>query len=229
MTTGVAQLRAHLPLLRSIEADFGVPPEVVVAIWGIETNYGSYTGTHDVVQALVESSFLERTTQRGAWLRSELISALMMLDQGVVGVESFQGSYAGAVGQCQFMPSNFFVYAVDYDGDGKADIWASTPDALASIASFLRGHGYTAGASFGALAELPDEQLPGRDTAAISAVKRGGSFPRLREIDDGELQFSRGLSSCARDWEARGVHILAPHVGPDTAVRASAALVDCPC
>ena len=107
---GAAQYQLHLPLLRSIEADFGVAPEVMVAIWGIETSYGNYVGSHDVIQALVETGFEERGTDRGDWLRRELISALLILDKGYVNLPDFQGSYAGAMGQCQFMPSNYFSY-----------------------------------------------------------------------------------------------------------------------
>ena len=126
-------------LLRRLETTYHVPGRFLVAIWGMETRYGRITGRTPVFQALATLAWEPR---RADYFRGELFQALMMVDRGYIGVSSMTGSWAGAMGQTQFMPSSYMQYAVDFDGDGHRDIWKSTPDALASIANYLKGYGW---------------------------------------------------------------------------------------
>lgn len=125
-------------LLAAVEERFGVAGRAVTAIWGIETNYGANTGGFPVVQALATLAYDGR---RSAYFRGELLNALRILDQGHIGHTRMMGSWAGAMGQPQFMPGSFLSYAVDFDGDGRRDIWDSRPDALGSIGNYLRRAG----------------------------------------------------------------------------------------
>jgi membrane-bound lytic murein transglycosylase B len=129
-------------LLASIEARYQVSPRVIVAIWGMETNYGTNTGGFNVIEALATLAWEGR---RAAFFRAELMAALRILDAGDVSPERMQGSWAGAMGNPQFMPTSFERLAVDFDGDGHRNIWESRADALASIANYLARSGWEAG------------------------------------------------------------------------------------
>ncbi|MFT8242687.1 lytic murein transglycosylase [Roseomonas sp. BN140053] len=156
----VAENRA---LLESIEQRFQVSSRVVVAIWGLETNYGSFTGNFNVVEALATLAWEGR---RASFFRSELLAALKILDAGHVSVERMRGSYAGAMGQPQFMPTSFNRLAVDFDGDGRKDIWDNKADALGSIANYLSRSGWQGGERWGREVILPaglDESSLGRE------------------------------------------------------------------
>ncbi|HYZ32122.1 MAG TPA: lytic murein transglycosylase [Crenalkalicoccus sp.] len=134
------------PLLGAISDRYGVAPGVVVAIWGMETNYGTNTGGFGVVEALATLAWEGR---RAEYFRKELIAALKILEHGDVAPARMKGSWAGAMGQPQFMPTNFDRLAVDFDGDGRRDIWDSRPDALASIANYLARSGWKPGEPWG--------------------------------------------------------------------------------
>jgi peptidoglycan lytic transglycosylase B len=121
----------HRELLAQIRARYGVPPEIVVAIWGFETGYGRYGGSVPVFQALATLAWDPR---RARLFRAQLYDALTMVDRGHIDAPSMVGSWAGAMGQPQFLPSSYLTYAVDFDGDGRRGIWTSTADTLASIA-----------------------------------------------------------------------------------------------
>lgn len=116
-----------------------VPTSIQVAIWGMETSYGSHLGSMRVIDALATLGYEGR---REAWARAELMAALRLVEQGDVSAEQLVGSWAGAVGQTQFMPSTYLAHAVDGDGDGRRDLWGSVPDALASAAHYLRQSGW---------------------------------------------------------------------------------------
>lgn len=133
-------------LLDAVATRFRVSPHVIVAIWGMETNYGTNTGGFGVVEALATLAWEGR---RAAYFRSELMAALRVLDGGHIPADRFKGSWAGAMGQPQFMPSNFERFAVDFDGDGRRDIWDSRADALASIAKYLSHFGWREGEPWG--------------------------------------------------------------------------------
>jgi len=136
---GREQMREHRSLLGRIERLFGVQPRFVVAIWGVETGYGAHTGDVPVFQALATLAWDPR---RAPYFREELFQALSIGQQEDIAIESMTGSWAGAMGQPQFMPSSYAKYAVDFDGDGRRDIWRSIPDTLASIANYLRTFGW---------------------------------------------------------------------------------------
>jgi membrane-bound lytic murein transglycosylase B len=132
-------LREHRALLSRIEATYGVPAEVIVALWGIESSYGEYTGSFPVIASLAT---LAHDGRRAAFFRGELLSALRILDAGDIAPEAMDGSWAGAMGQCQFMPSTFLGYAVDGDGDGRRDIWTNHADIFSSMANYLSSMGW---------------------------------------------------------------------------------------
>jgi membrane-bound lytic murein transglycosylase B len=125
-------LGRHRSLLKRVEARYGVPAEYIVAFWGVETNFGGFMGTHDVVETLAN---LGHGSSRRRFFTEELLGALILLDRGHVQ-RGFKGSYAGAFGHAQFMPTSYIQNAVDFDGDGRADLFGSLPDVFASIANY---------------------------------------------------------------------------------------------
>ena len=138
--------------LTQITRRYGVDPGVIVAIWGLETNYGGYTGGFSVIEALATLAWDGR---HDGFFRRELLSALRILDHGDISPQRMTGSYAGAMGQPQFMPSSYLDYAVDFDGDGRRDIWDNRGDALASIANYLQHFGWRADEPWGQLVRVP--------------------------------------------------------------------------
>jgi membrane-bound lytic murein transglycosylase B len=144
-------------LLEAIQGRHNVSPRVVVAIWGLETNYGGFTGNFNVIEALATLAWEGR---RAAFFRGELMAALRILDAGHVDVSRMRGSHAGAMGNPQFMPTSFERLAVDFDCDRRRDIWDSRADALGSIANYLSHHGWREPAPWGFEVALP----PGFDT-----------------------------------------------------------------
>ena len=138
--------------LARIESKYGVDRYVVLAVWGMETNYGGFSGKMNVVRSLAT---LAASGYRGTFFRDELIVALQILEQGHIEPENMLGSWAGAMGQTQFMPSSFMKYAVDWDGDNHKNIWTSAPDALASTANYLVEHGWVRDWTWGYEVLLP--------------------------------------------------------------------------
>jgi len=137
---------ANRTLLDAIEQRYRVDGAVIVAIWGVETNFGGNTGGFGVIEALATLAWEGR---RASYFRGELMAALRILDGGHIAPDRMKGSWAGAMGQPQFMPSNFERLAVDFDGDGRRDIWDSRADALASIANYFRRSGWREGEPWG--------------------------------------------------------------------------------
>ena len=146
-------LAEHRSLLNRISKEFGVPPQYLVAFWGLETNFGGFFGKMPVLDSLAT---LACDPRRSDYFTGELINALKIIDEGSITAARMQGSWAGAMGHTQFMPSVFLRYAIDYDGDGKRDLWGSLPDALASAANFLRGIGWRKEERWGREVKLPD-------------------------------------------------------------------------
>jgi membrane-bound lytic murein transglycosylase B len=138
--------------LDAVERTYGVPRSVVLGVWGMETNFGSFTGSIYVVRALATLAY---TGYRGSFFKEELLTALQVLEQDHIDRSKMLGSWAGAMGQTQFMPSSFVKYAVDGNRDGVRDIWASVPDALASTANYLRQHGWEPGLPWGFEVKIP--------------------------------------------------------------------------
>jgi len=163
--TGRAMLRKYPTLLGRIEQRYGVEKEVIVAIWGLESSYGGYRGNTPLISALATLAYDGR---RGAFFEAELINALKILQAGDVSTRGLRGSWAGAMGHTQFMPSSFLQYAVDVSGDGRRDIWSDDPsDALASTANYLARHGWKTGQPWAVEVRLPqgfDYALSGPDT-----------------------------------------------------------------
>ena len=139
--------------LNKAESIYGVDSSVILGIWGMETNFGSNFGKTYTISALATLAYAH---YRGDYFRTELIEALKILQQGDVSRSNMLGSWAGAMGQTQFMPTAFRKYAVDFNHDGKRDIWSSVPDALASTANYLKKHGWVAGETWGYEVNLPE-------------------------------------------------------------------------
>nr|WP_086928694.1 lytic murein transglycosylase [Acidovorax carolinensis] len=149
---GQATLAEHQATLDAAAARYGVPATVITAIWGIESNYGSNFGSLRTVDALATLAYDGR---RRAWAQSELLAALRIIDAGDIAADRMIGSWAGAMGHTQFLPSVFLAYAVDADGDGHRNIWGSIPDVAASTAHFLARYGWRANEPWGAEVQLP--------------------------------------------------------------------------
>lgn len=149
---GQAKLAEHATALQSASARFGVPASVITAIWGMESNYGSNFGSFRTVDALATLAYEGR---RRNWAQAELLAALRIIDQGDIAPDRMIGSWAGAMGHTQFLPSVFLAHAVDADGDGHRDIWGSVPDVAASTAAFLSGEGWRRGEVWGLEVRLP--------------------------------------------------------------------------
>ncbi len=165
ISRGKELLAEHAKVLDRVRAKYGVPPRFIVALWGLETNYGGYTGGFSVIAALAT---LAHDGRRSAYFREQLLAALRILDEGHITADAMQGSWAGAMGQSQFMPTSFTNYAVDFDGDGRRDIWGTHADVFASAANYLKQSGWRSGEIWGRRVALPaafDESVAGLETA----------------------------------------------------------------
>ncbi len=153
-------LAQHKALLDEVSAKYGVPASVIVALWGVESDYGRRTGGFPVIGALATLAYDGR---RGTYFRRELLNALQILSEGHIAPAQMTGSWAGAMGQSQFMPSSFLSRAVDHDGDGRRDIWTTHADVFASAANYLKRAGWRQGQLWGRRVSLP----PNFDTSLI--------------------------------------------------------------
>jgi membrane-bound lytic murein transglycosylase B len=187
---GKEQLRAQAKLLRSVQSKYGIPASVLVSFWGLETNYGGTTGNFPVPLALATLAYDNR---RSAFFRRELLNALTILEQGHISLGDMNGSWAGAMGQMQFMPSTFLHYAVDGDGNGRKDIWRSLPDAFHSGANYLKKIGWRSNEIWGRAVLLPEGfdfdsarleiKRPLREWAELGVRKADGKpLPRTKQI-----------------------------------------------
>ncbi len=158
-------LNQHRDLLKEVGQHYGVPPRFIVALWGIETSYGSNTGGFNVIEALATLAYDGRRSQ---YFRGELLNALFILQEGHASLQTMKGSWAGAMGQSQFMPSSFLKLAVDFDGDGRKDIWTTHADVFASAANYLSQSGWRYGETWGRKAKLPDGFDPRQTGLKIS-------------------------------------------------------------
>jgi len=146
ITRGREQAKEHRALLSRIEKEYGVQRRFILAIWAMESRYGRITGREPIFRALATLAWEPR---RADYFRGELFNALTMVQRKDIEAKTMTGSWAGAMGQTQFMPSSYLKYAVDFDKDGRRDIWTSVPDALASIANYLKGYGWKEGETWG--------------------------------------------------------------------------------
>ena len=144
--------RDNYHLLQKIGKEYGVQPRFIVALWGVETNFGRLMGKHYVISSLTTMAYEGR---REALFKKQLFAALTILEQGHITEDKFIGSWAGAMGQVQFMPTSYLNYAVDYDGDGRKDIWTTPGDVFASAANYLRTEGWERNGTWGRQVKLP--------------------------------------------------------------------------
>ena len=186
---GRARYSQNAARLNDISRRYGVPPSVLIAIWGKETSYGSITGDFDLLNSLASLAYEGRRRQL---FTDEFIATLRMMDRGFPRSQ-LVGSWAGATGQSQFLPSAYIRHGVDGDGDGRADIWRSHLDALASIANYLRSAGWRPGLDWGTRVSVP----AGFDRAAVANRLRAPRCPRVFE------RHSRWLT--AGEWRRRGI------------------------
>lgn len=188
---GRKKLAQHRDLLQRIGKQYGVQPRFIVALWGIETNFGKNTGNFNIIEALATLAYDGR---RSEFFRKELLNALTIAQQGHKKIGEMQGSWAGAMGQCQFMPSSFLSFAEDGNGDGKKDIWSNQQDVFASIANYLSKSGWKDDQAWGRRVSLPagfDKELGGskivRSLAEWSRLgvraEDGGPLPQVAGIN----------------------------------------------
>jgi membrane-bound lytic murein transglycosylase B len=204
--TGRQMATRHKPLLERVSEKYGVPGRVVIAIWGLESNFGRFSGVRPTIQALATLAWEGR---RGEFFRGELMSALEIVERGYIDLPQLRGSWAGAMGQPQFMPSSYLKWAQDFDGDGDRDIWRSSADVFASIANYLKEHGWSPERTWGREVRLP--------SSGIDAIR---DIVGMR--DEGcraERELTRQMP--LTKWHALGVRNAAGGVLPSVEVDAS--------
>jgi membrane-bound lytic murein transglycosylase B len=194
---GKSQLRQLGSLLPSLERRYGVPPQMVTAIWGHETNYGGYTGDFDLARSFATLAYEGR---RRALFEGELIALMKMVDRGIP-LSRMRGSWAGAFGYPQFLPSVYLTTAADGDGDGDADIWTSSADTLASISNYFVKAGWRHGEPWGVRASLPS----GFNIAAQNSRLTPPTCSRVHE--------RHSVWRTVDEWRAQGVTPLSPIAG----------------
>ena len=180
-------------LIDEIGAKYGVQPRYIVALWGIESSFGKHTGGFSVINALATMAYDGR---RATFFRKELLAALKIIDEGHIAYPDMKGSWAGAMGQCQFMPSSFLAYAQDWDGDGKQDIWQNKADIFASIAHYLQQAGWRDDLTWGRQVQLPRDFA---NAAQLVDAKTRKTMEEWRALGvknpDGSSLPTRNLSS----------------------------------
>jgi membrane-bound lytic murein transglycosylase B len=183
-------LARHKALLDDVSAKYGVPAAIIVAIWGIESNFGRFSGVRPTVAALATLAWDPR---RSTFFRMQLFDALEILNRGDIEIERMKGSWAGAMGQPQFTPSSYLQYAEDFDKDGKRDIWATTADIFASIANYLKGNGWSHGEGWGREVKVPADAAK---RIASDVPRRVGTCQATRD-----MTVNQGFD----DWKHIGV------------------------
>ncbi|MFM9978919.1 MAG: lytic transglycosylase domain-containing protein [Sphingomonadaceae bacterium] len=197
---GQVKYTALRPFLASVERETGVPESIMISIWGNETNYGAYKGNFDLPEALASLAYEGR---RRALFEGEFVAALKIIDRGYAR-EAIRGSWAGATGHPQFLPSMYLRLARDGDGDGRADIWRSEADALASIANYFVAAGWRAGELWGVQARVP----PDLDRASLASRSVSPRCPRVH------ARHSRWLT--VSEWRLLGVTVTGGRLSDNT-------------
>jgi len=198
-------------VLEKVAKEYGVQARFIVALWGLESNFGKIQGGHSVIASLVTLAFDGR---RETMYKNQLWAALDILKEGHITLDKFKGSWAGAMGQTQFMPTSFNAYAVDYNGDGRKDIWTTEEDAFASIANYLKQAGWNDDLTWGRQVKLP----AGFDNANI--LKRG---TRTRSQ---WLEYWKDSERSLADWQAIGVRKMDGSDLPNVDVTAAMVMPD---
>jgi membrane-bound lytic murein transglycosylase B len=201
LRTGRAMYAQQKGMLERAATQYGVPAPIIAGVWGVESNFGRFSGVRPTIAALATLAWDPR---RATFFRQELFHALDILNRGDIDLASMKGSWAGAMGQPQFMPSSYLEFAVDFDDNGRRDIWGSLPDVFASIANYLKGHGWVEGQRWGR------EVRVSKETAARIASSVGRR--------DGHCQATRDMSvpMNADEWQSLGVRTLAGAALPET-------------
>lgn len=198
---GRAALRDNARVLSEIEARYGVEAEVVTAVWGLESAYGAYKGDTPIIEALATLAFDGR---RGRFFEGQLVAALQIIQSGDVSPRNMRGSWAGAMGHTQFIPTSYLAYAQDFRGDGRRDIWADDPtDALASTAAYLSRFGWTQGQPWGVEVRLPRGFDFGLAGERIKKSPREWAALGVRDMDGGRVP-NHGRASILVPAGARG-------------------------
>jgi len=195
----------HRRLLNDVGKQYGVQPRVIIAVWGLESNFGRFAGVRPTIPALATLAYDPR---RATLFRNELFSALEIVNRGDIELERLKGSWAGALGQPQFMPSTYLKFSQDFDGDGRRDIWTSLADVFASVAFYLREHGWSDQTTWGREVKVPK--------AARTAI---GKLPRREE----GCRAERALTAPKplKEWRKLGVRTAAGGPLPGGAIDAS--------
>ena len=196
----------HRSVLDRVSTTYGVPSRVIVSIWGLESNFGRVSGLRPTIQALATLAWEGR---RGPFFRSELMSALEIVDRGYIDLATLRGSWAGAMGQPQFMPSSYLKWAQDFDNDGDRDIWRSEQDVFASVANYLKEHGWTPETTWGREVRLP---AGGIEAIREKAGMRAEGCRAEREMTN-RLPLER--------WQELGVRTASGSALPKVAIDAS--------
>lgn len=197
--------------LEKVAKEYGVQARFIVALWGLESNFGKIQGGHSVIASLVTLAFDGR---RETMYKNQLWAALDILKEGHITLDKFKGSWAGAMGQTQFMPTSFNAYAVDYNGDGRKDIWTTEEDAFASIANYLKQAGWNDDLTWGRQVKLPE----GFDNANI--LKRG------TKTRSQWLEYWKDSERSLADWQAIGVRKMDGSDLPNVDVTAAMVMPD---
>ena len=194
--------------LARAQGQFGVDPAVVMGIWGLETDFGGFSGDNNVIRSLATLAYAR---YRGEFFKDELLNALQILQEGHIAPADMTGSWAGAMGQTQFMPSSFLKYAVDFNHDGRKDIWNNVPDALGSTANYLKQHGWISGESWGFEVVLPKGfDMAAHDPAHFSDFARFSEAGVVRA--DGEALPRKGDAALLMPAGLRGpVFLVTPN------------------
>jgi len=212
INTGLKKNKEHHELLKKVGEAYGVQPRFILAFWGLETNYGTYTGNNDIIRSLATLAYDKR---RGSYFRKELFNALTILKEGHIALKDMKGSWSGAMGQGQFMPSSFLKLAQDFDGDGKKDIWNTPADVFASIANYLKHYGWDNTQTWGRQVTLPEDA-----ESLITKVKVANPKNGCRALNSHSQKLS--LSQ----WNDLGVRRLNTHDLPDASLNATLSTPD---
>ena len=207
MTTAKVMFTRHRTLLDEVAWRYGVSPRIIVAVWGLESNFGRFSGIRPTVAALATLAWDPR---RATFFRAELFNALEILNRGDIDVAHMRGSWAGAMGQVQFTPSSYLKFAEDFNGDGRRDIWSTPADVFASIANYLKGHGWTEGEAWGRQVNVSPAAA---QKIAAAVARRAGTCQATRDMT---------VVQPAKGWQALGVRLMngapLPNNMPDAAL-----------
>ncbi len=168
---GKRLLEQNAELLTRLEQRYGVDRQILVAVWGMESNFGQFQGSKSVIRSLATLAYEGRRPQ---FAQDQLIAALQIIQHGDIQADAMRGSWAGAMGQTQFIPTTYNTHAVDFDGDGRRDIWNSTPDALASTAHYLQSSGWKRGQPWGSRCRYRQASIIGKLTGPRASLSPNG-------------------------------------------------------